>query len=338
MVILSDCLSERTDEGCLKVANNLIMRIKKKKPESTIVSYNCYSSRSDIHLSLNKLFLNCSLFLLIWKKKEPLLYIPFASNTRASAIRTWVLSKVSGKKVQVLFALRHPMKPLTSFFLRRSKADIVVLSKESYEYYCQNFKNKVVYLKTGVDTRKFVPVNLKRKQELRKKYDISLDEKVLLHIGHLNRNRNIDKLVWIDSKYHVFLILSSVTKKERDEEIRSILNECENITLIDFYFEHIEEIYQLADEYIFLAQKSESCIDIPLSVMEAAACNIPIVCTEYGELKAFRGEKGFYFLPFVEKKRLNYAIDRMLEVTDCNNREAVAIYDWDYAVAQLIES
>ena len=58
MVILSDCLTNKVDEGCLKVANNLAKRLKKEDEGITIISFDRKPDYSDVHMSLNKLFLN----------------------------------------------------------------------------------------------------------------------------------------------------------------------------------------------------------------------------------------------------------------------------------------
>ena len=55
MIILSNCLTDTVDEGCRKVANSLIRRIKKTEPQTMVVSYESTSGLSDIHISLNKL-------------------------------------------------------------------------------------------------------------------------------------------------------------------------------------------------------------------------------------------------------------------------------------------
>lgn len=335
MIILSDCLTEKVDEGCLKVANSLTKRIKSAYPATTVISYERRPKQSDLHMKLNKLFLNYSLLSLINKRKESVLYIPFASNTKASAIRTWILSCVAKRGLKVIFVLRFPMDKITKLFLRMSKAEIIALSKESYQFYKQEIGSNTTYLKTGIDTIQFTPVSKEKREILREKYNVSPGQKVLLHVGHLKNGRNVDKLLNVDEKYHVFLVVSSVTESEKDAELREKLMARSNTTIIDDYLEHIEEIYQIADVYFFPVQESENCIDVPLSVLEAAACNLPIVTTDYGELKAFKGEEGFCFISTFDAETINEAINRMSECQECNNRRVVLEYDWDTSIKHL---
>ena len=69
MVVLSDCLTNKVDEGCLKVANNLTKRLKMADKSTTIISFDRKPEYSDIHLSLNKLFLNKELYRLLNRKR-----------------------------------------------------------------------------------------------------------------------------------------------------------------------------------------------------------------------------------------------------------------------------
>lgn len=335
MIILSDCLAEKVDEGCLKVANSLTKRLKEYDPRNIVISYQRKPQRSDLHLQLNKLFLNWSLFSAIRKANTNVLYIPFSSNTRGSVARTFMLSLYARRRVDVLFALRFPMDRLTELLLRLSGARVIALSQESYRFYKERL-GKAVYLKTGINTDKFVPAAEDKKKSLREKYAVAEGKKVLLHVGHLKYGRNIDKLLNVNSDYHVFLVVSSATESEKDTELRKRLQVRPNTTIIDDYLENIEEVYQMADVYLFPVQESENCIDIPLSVLEAAACDVPIVTTDYGELKAFRGQKGFCYITEFDGESLNEALDRMAGMKACGNREPVLAYDWNRSVERLM--
>ena len=335
MVVLSDCLTNKIDEGCLKVASSLAERLKKEDKSTTIISFDRRPDYSDVHMSLNKLFLNKRLCTLLFKTKEPVLYIPFASNTTVSCLRTFILSVYSRKRLAVLFALRYKMNFMAKLFLKLSGAKVIALSKESYQFYEHVVKNRAFYLKTGIDTEKFIPVDEKRKKLLRVKYHIPTSKLVVLHVGHLKSGRNVDKLIGINKQFHIILVVSSVTESEKDNVIRTMLENRGDITIIDSYLQKVQEIYQLADVYLFPVQEIENCIDVPLSVMEAAACNLPIVTTEYGELATFKSQDGFLFIDDLSPDSLNSALRKVLSKTRVNNRKAVLEYDWDNSINNL---
>lgn len=336
MIILTDCLTHKTDEGCLKVANSLVKRMKKYAPETQVVSFGKRSDQGDVHLKLNKAFLNPSLFRTIRKRNEPVLYIPFSSNTAMSVVRTWVLARMSGKGVKVLFALRHPMSRLSGFLLRKTKAQVIVLSEDSCDYY-RSLGMDTVCLRAGIDISQFTPADAETKKALREKYHVIPGKKVFLHVGHLKNGRNIEKLLDVGPDYHVFLVASTVTKCSESEALHRKLMQRPNTTIVDSYLEHVEELYQMADVYFFPVQEMENCIDTPLSVMEAAACNVPVVTTKYGELNAFADCPGFRFLDRLDKQSINQALDEMSALQNCRNREAVASYDWDMAAQRLLQ-
>ena len=332
MIVLTDCLGEKTDEGCLKVANSLVRRIKEAAPGTKVVTYGQRRSNSDCHLKLNKLFLNRRLFQLL-NREERVLYIPFSSNTKASVLRTWILSKLCRNKLSVLFVLRHQMDDLSKKLLQNSGARIIILSEASFSFFWENLKNDVLYLKTGVDTEKFRPVAPEKKVALRQKYGIAEQETVVLHVGHLKAGRNVGKLLDIPDTYRVILVASTLTKDECDGGLWQQLAEKPNITVMDTYLEHIEEIYQLADVYFFPVEQQGNCIDVPLSALEAAACNLPVVATPYGELKQLLGKDGFYEIKSFEM--LNELIQKAKE-ENYPTREHILEYDWRFAVKQLL--
>ena len=333
MIILSDCLTETADEGALKVASSLARRLRQLDDHTLVVTYDRKPAWSDMHLALNPLFLNRSLFKVLRRRHEPVLYIPFASNTLASALRVCVLSLMGRRQVRVLFALRHPMNGLTRRLLKWSGAKIITLSETSRGYFTRE-TGHALQLKAGVDMKKFTPVTAEKKAELREKYGVPEGKKVLLHVGHLNAGRNVQALLHAGEEYQVFLVVSTVT--QADEALRRRLEERPNTTIIDHYLPDVQQLYQIADVYLFPVMAEEHCIDLPLSVMEAASCNVPIVTTAYGELAAFREEPGFAFIAGDNGEEITAAISRMAAMKGCENRAAVKEYDWDRAVAQLL--
>lgn len=333
MIIITDCLTEKVDEGCLKVANSLVNRLKQSDSETSVISYGRQSKDTDTYLKLNKLFLNRRLFTEIRKHSGSILYIPFSSNTAASIFRTWVLSLFSGRKVAALFALQHPMNRISEFLLRNGRFQIVALSQRSFSFYEKKAPGRVLYLKTGVDIQKFHPVSRAEKLQLKQKYGLDPEKPVVLHVGHLRSGRNVGVLTEIARDKQVVLVTSSVS--EQDAKLHRQLEQQENIRIIDQYIPAIQELYQLSDVYLFPVVEEENCIDVPLSVLEGAACNIPIVTTAYGELKELVGQPGFFFLETMDASKLNDALDHMLVRKDCGSRDVAKTYDWTDSTAIL---
>ena len=61
-----------------------------------------------------------------------------------------------------------------------------------------------------------------------------------------------------------------------DEELVRALEE-DGVTIMSGYLENVEEIFQMSDAYLFPTRSTENVISIPLSVMEALACGVPVI-------------------------------------------------------------
>ena len=329
MLILSNALSDRPDEGSLKVATCLTKWLKAAHPEVTVLSYERTCALTDIHLRLNKLLLNGSLVRLLLERKEPVLYLPFPTRPLPMAARIFLLSHVCPEKVAAVLPLTRPHGAMSRYLLKHSRAQIVALSRQAAEYYGKMVGNRrVLYLKTGVDTRQFCPAAPEKKAALREKFGLNPTRKVLLHVGHLKEGRNLRALLAVPEDWQVLLVVSSFTEQETD--LRNTLEAADNLTILDGFQPHPEELYQLSDAYVFPVVEAYNSIDAPLSCLEAAACGLPVVTTAYGEMASLLEKAGFF--------RLDEALPPLLElVKSCKDecREAVHPYHWEKGVETL---
>lgn len=338
MIILSNCLTETADEGCLKLASSLIKRIKRKQQGSTLITYDRESDISDIHLNINKFMVSGELFSIIRKKKEAVLYVPFSARQNFSAMRIFILSLVTKKGLYAVTTLNRPYNIFGRILLKLSRAKLIAFSKEAAKAHADIVgESRVIYLKTGVDTSKFVPVSKEKSKELKEKFGFDKKKPLVLHVGHMKYGRNVSQLAKMDEKYQVLLVTSTATQNEQDTALRDELSGCSNIRIIDTFVPEIQEIYQLSDVYFFPVTEAANCIDVPLSCMEAAACKLPVVTTDYAEMKEFKGADGFYFIDNFETAYLNKIIEESLD-TEADSRSSVLPYDWDNAVDFLINT
>jgi glycosyltransferase involved in cell wall biosynthesis len=69
-------------------------------------------------------------------------------------------------------------------------------------------------------------------------------------------------------------------------EDKDLLEELKDrgVIIITGYIKNIEELYQCSDCYLFPVLSEDACIEVPLSVFEAMACNLSVVTTKYGGL------------------------------------------------------
>lgn len=336
MLILSNCLTESADEGSLKLASSLVKRIKNKYPDNTyVVTFEKEISCSDSHINLNKFHINAELISIIRKQKRPVLYIPFPAPMLSMVVRIFLLSIFSRKGLRVMMIRQYPLNWIARMLLRLSKAEIITFSKKAYDFYYSTVKGNVLYLKTGVDTSKFIPVSKQRARELKIKYGFDPERPIILHVGHMKEGRNIAELMKVDEKYQVLLVVSTLSKERQSMELKEQLSQHKNIRIMEGYISCIEEIYQLSDVYFFPVQKLGHCIDVPLSCLEAAACNKPIITTDYGEMSEFVNVKDFYFIGEMSSLEINKKIADALCNDNCSTRDCVIDYDYDNAIDKL---
>ena len=332
MIIVSDCIKDNLDEGCIKVASTVSKRLKDEGAK--VVAVNCKCNYADKKVNANKTYTDSALYHAIKGMKGNILYIPFASNTLGSAIRTFNLSRKARKQVSVLFALSWQMNWLTRTILKLSRCHIITLSQESCDFFRKELpKVNVVNVKTGVDTNKFHPVSEEEKEKLKIKYGLPLDKTVVLHVGHLKHERNIDVFLNLDDSVYTVLVFSGATKQ--DAELKKALQAKSNIRIVDIYISNIEELYQAADIYVFPIVQENNSIDIPLSVLEAAGCNCKIISTNYKEVACFDDEEGFMRVKNQEINDLQALIEHIKSVDKVSTYKIAEKYDWSRALAEL---
>jgi glycosyltransferase involved in cell wall biosynthesis len=213
---------------------------------------------------------------------------------------------------------RHNM--LVRFIIKCLKPDeIIVLSEKELKYYKQ-LSNKCVISSIGVDANKFSSIDSKTKIVLRKKLQLPIDKKIVLHVGHIKEGRNIRSVEKLQSLNYLVVIVGSTTFKS-DKALKDEL-ETKGFFFITEYLNNIEEYYQIADLYIFPVEDSKNAIEFPLSVFEAMSCNIPIISTEFGGIKNFIKENDCIKYYKTHKELLKKA-QMLSQTTNCNNRQLI---------------
>ncbi len=319
----------------MKLASSIVKRIKKEDDKSLVISFEREFSNSDIHMDINKFHINRKLISLIRKKKQPILYIPFPAPSFSMALRIFLLSLFAKYGLQVVMARQYPMSRTAKLMLKFSRVKLVVFSKSACDFYKQIVGDKILYIKTGVETEKFVPVTTERMKELKVKYGFDPKSPVILHVGHMKSGRNVAELMKIDPKYQVLLVISTLSKERQNQELREELLTHPNIRIMDEYIPNIQEIYQMCDVYFFPVEQLGNCIDVPLSCLEAASCNKPVITTDYGEMKELLSKNGFIHIRDFTENSINECIAQALFQFDGHIREQVLSYDWKNAVEIL---
>jgi len=110
------------------------------------------------------------------------------------------------------------------------------------------------------------------------------------------------------------------------------------VLMITRYVPQIVELYQAADAYLFPVPPNPSdpsAIDLPLSVLEAAACNLPILATRFGALPDLWPDRpGVIFWDDVAGLRAGVA---RLRERPIDTRPLAESFTWQAVAARIVD-
>ena len=157
---------------------------------------------------------------------------------------------------------------------------------------------------------------------------------MVLHVGHLNRARGVASLASLADL--ALPVLAASTTTAQDAALAGELGAA-GVRLITQYVPQVAELYQLADVYLFSVPPNPdepSSIDWPLSVLEAAACDLPILTTRFGALpEVWEGRSGVMF--YDDEASLRSGLLR-LRAHPAHTRPLAEPFSWQNAARHLL--
>ena len=153
-------------------------------------------------------------------------------------------------------------------------------------------ENKKELFNVGIKASKFLPVDQIKQKELKCKYGLDPERPLIVHVGHCSKGRGLEDFVNIRTAQRL-VVASGLFE---NEQVVESLKEA-GVCLHTGYLENIEEIYQMADVYLFPTKSTEFVISIPLSVMEALATGVPVIgYSSFKNLREIKSEKNAMML------------------------------------------
>lgn len=337
--MISERLRPPYDEGIKNVFVNLVSALAK---EHEVLAVTC-GGHEDKNLGIynvetNRLLLSTKLARMIRRfLPEAIVYVPTACGTLFSFLRAKLLRAYGkGTRTAVLTLQPRPYTALGRFLIRSLAPDRVFAQSTRTATVLQSLGCSTALLPPAVDILRFRPAPMEKRDELRRAWGVPADAKVVTHVGHLKGKRNLGNLLAFQALpgYHVLVVASSSTTQ--DEALKQSLRHV-GATVIDTYVERIEDVYRLSDIYLFLAQAPTAAIDLPLSVLEAMACNLIVISTPFGGLPDFfqRVGQGFYY--WYGQEPLQRIAEKALSAPIAT-RALVEPYTWSAAAETLVRS
>lgn len=187
------------------------------------------------------------------------------------------------------------------------------------------------FIMPGYDESLFQPVETGVKRRLRDKYGLPQDRYIVLHVGHVRESRNMQAFLryreWGEN------IQPVIKAGEHDPAWRDRLRRA-GIIVIDEYIAAVHELYQAADCYLFPILCPTGALEFPLSVIEAAACNLPVLTTRFGALPGVIPEgNGILYLENASDIPRYLLKIKELKV---NTSEAVRNFSWEMVFGKYV--
>lgn len=291
VLFITEYIDPPYDEGIKKTVYNLYLDLDKEYELRVICRYGFERNNINI-IHTNPLFFSRKVKLIIENfNPDTIVYLPFQSSTFASYLRLKVLSLFAYKAKIILIALQpKTLNNWQQFLVKFMKPKFGLTPSPVLKDFWDKIKVKNTLIPLLTNRSIFKPLESgMSKSELRGKYNLPLDTIIISHMGHLNEGRNLRSLIPLqNSEFQIVIVFSSSTpldargKSSLKEELLS-----SGVIILDRYIERIEEIYQLSDIYIFPVMDKNGSIGMPLSILEARSCGVPVITSNYGSIRSF---------------------------------------------------
>lgn len=257
----------QVNEGMRNIATHLAGEFEK---ENTVL----YSGLKQIpQIILNSTRADVTM---IFARANRLVY-SLASTVTKLCGNTWI---VLVQKPDADFMEKNNRRPLKCSYLSITESDMRDVKIAS--------GRKKKLFSVGVKADKFAPVSAEQQKKLKQKYGFDPSKPLVIHVGHCSKGRGLEDFAKIRTAQRM-VVASGMFE---DEIVVRILDEAK-VKIHNGYLENVEEVYQMADAYLFPTRSAEFVISIPLSVMEALSCGVPVIgYKSFDNLKEITGSEG----------------------------------------------
>ncbi|WP_373598234.1 glycosyltransferase family 4 protein [Paraclostridium bifermentans] len=223
------------------------------------------------------------------------------------------------------WVIYYPVEKICSYLTD----DLITINKEDYELAKTKMKAKNIHYVpgVGVDTRKYgqIDVDVDRK---RRELNIPTNSTVLLSVGELNKNKNHEVIIRALSKLNnsnIHYIIAGRGKLE--EYLMNLSKELgveKQVHLLGFRSD-IVELCKISDIFCFPSYRE----GLSLSLMEAMACELPVVCSNIrGNVDLIQDKKGGCLCDVKSINQFSESIEKL--INDIDNRKLMGEYNKNY--------
>jgi glycosyltransferase involved in cell wall biosynthesis len=271
-------------------------------------------------------------------KPDVLVYAPRSSTTFMAFVRGRVLRSYCPRARIVTLGLQpRQHSRVERRLIRHLAPDLVCVQTRSSQAYLQRLGCSTMLLPSGVDLHTFHPLPVEERMALRAQYGLRADRPVALHVGHLQPGRNLGVLADLAARGKCQVVLVTSSSLEQVPELALPLRRA-GVHVLSEYQPFVEHLYQLADVYLFPVFSSDNAIEVPLSVLEAFACDLAVATTRFGGLPLLFETHACAGLRFVESPgELVQAAEQLCRSAPAGTRALAAPFGWERIAATLLE-
>jgi len=288
--LLADDFTAPFDEGFKKISSRLAGEFSAEH-ELLVLAGRGSSSSFPVELHrANRLLLSPGLRSRLRRfAPDIMVYIPFSSFTRNSFFRCKVLrSYVPGCRIGMIGVQARAWRSWERPLLRLFSPDVVFTPLPEAIETLDRLGVRTRFLPFGAALDKFTPAAAGTRDELRRRYGLQSEGRVFLHVGQITEKRNVRILSQLQGDDRQVVVVGSSSSATQgfphDSGVIRFLEEA-GVKVYVKYFPNIEELYQLADCYLFPVFHETGGLGFPLSVVEALACGTRVVSTRFGGLE-----------------------------------------------------
>ena len=223
---------------------------------------------------------------------------------------------------------------LTKFYCDKTISELIVPTRKTYDLFKEKYhvERNVHIIPTGIEVERFYKENFRKEEVVRLRRSLGLTSKdfILTFVGRLGKEKSVDFLIdahkKIVNKYNnaKLLIIGD------GPEMEDFKNQVKKLKLEDYViftgkvpWDMIPLYYQLTNIFV-TASKTETQ---GLTVIEAMAASVPIVCLEDESFKiAVVDDLNGYFFTTKDKyiRKISYLIDNPKELKRLSKQARVS--------------
>lgn len=328
ILFIYEALAPPYDEGLKKLSYEIYLRLRLTNTVRSLKDIDRLSNTMNSLLIVPRIVVFAFFY-----RSERIVYIPKQSLTFNTFVKILILMRVFGNRIVVVGLQKKKLEGWQGRILRRFKwIPLFFVLSSAMAKDLEKFHLVTKILPLGIDVTRFKPY--KAKYILREKYKIPKDIFVLLHVGHINRSRNIHWFKKVQESFgKIQVLIIGSTSTEQDERLFEDLTKS-GVLILREVIPDIQEIYQLVDCYCFPVLQNDGAMEVPLSVIESMATNLPVITTPFGRLpELFKEDRDFIYIR---------SEDDLLDVlggktfAECDNRKKIGSLSWDKVTDSLL--